>query len=300
MMVERQDLYLWGRNDPPRRNLSSSSRLGFLTRWAKLTTGPFCTSIMERLKCLPGQRAIDSRRLNVNARLLDTTSLVTNVEDPKKPCEPPSKLIPLFAKSGLGLFKIYRVETLRMSSSILAHSTTKSQQSLHLQRLRHTFSVLTKLTTVTEVMLKVLSDLMEPLDRHLYYTMLIIEAVKHYGPLCAIRVYTAPGELQNQPFISSLLGSISSHCRLTTRLDISILPLFRRRILFGSWRRPLFLRRNLKIRLGAALLCEHLSQVQTEQDFLVTRSGYFGRCPKGVAKNGYQIAILGGAYRLCA
>jgi hypothetical protein len=29
----------------------------------------------------------------------------------------------------------------------------------------------------------------------------------------------------------------------------------------------------------------------------VTKSGYFGRCPKGVAKNGHQVAILGGAYR---
>ena len=45
------------------------------------------------------------------------------------------------------------------------------------------------------------------------------------------------------------------------------------------------------------ILKNHWGQIQYEEDLFVTTSGYFGRCPKGVAKKGHQVAIIGGAWR---
>jgi hypothetical protein len=35
----------------------------------------------------------------------------------------------------------------------------------------------------------------------------------------------------------------------------------------------------------------------SNEALFVTRAGYFGRCPKGVAKIGHHVAIIGGAFR---
>ncbi|KIV79714.1 hypothetical protein PV11_07260 [Exophiala sideris] len=46
-----------------------------------------------------------------------------------------------------------------------------------------------------------------------------------------------------------------------------------------------------------SFLDEHLSQIYRGEDLLITKSGYFGRSPKGVAKPGHQVAIVGGAHQ---
>jgi hypothetical protein len=42
------------------------------------------------------------------------------------------------------------------------------------------------------------------------------------------------------------------------------------------------------------LVSKHLVQIETEEDFFVTKSGYFGRCSKAVAKTGNQVPFWAG------
>jgi hypothetical protein len=294
MIIDRQDLYIWGRNDPPRRK-SLKQISTWVPDWSVESDQRAILHFnLEFSKCISGQPAINGRRLKVNAHLLDTICLVIGVGDAKKPLEPLSKLIRLFGLMGLGLFQAYRAETLRMSSSTFTHSTANRQQSLHFQRLAHTFSVLTRLNTVPEVVLKVLSGLMEPQSRPLDYTMLNTEAL--WTTLCDTGVYgsnksTKPG------FHLFLAWWYFTSLRTDYKVnyfDTTDLPKA-----YNIWvlAASILSTQQAHDPAWARLLTTHLDQIETEEDLFVTKSGYFGRCPKGVTKEGHQVAIQGGAYR---
>ncbi|KAJ9503020.1 hypothetical protein H2202_001172 [Exophiala xenobiotica] len=87
MILERKDLYLWGLNDPP-----GTKTVPNLPTWVPDWSMESEAGDLSQCRLLfsiafPGDFVIDGRRLRVNAHLLDTICLVTDIVDDDEPRE---------------------------------------------------------------------------------------------------------------------------------------------------------------------------------------------------------------------
>lgn len=255
MIVKEQDLYLWGRNDPPSRK-----HLKKLPTWVpdwSIESDPnamlHCDTMFA--KHFAGQPAPEGRRLKVNAHLLDEICLVTPVEDEPDPLCPMPEVIRLFEKMGWGLYDAYRGGLTKPNPSLL--------QELSSTQLR-------------------------PLDNHLNIEALWITL--------GDKGFFQREDSENVLFRLILAGWYYASWQTvhpSRDWPLSDLP-----PPYSSW----VLAAVAASEAGPTwswdeLVAEHMHKVVAGEDLFVTKSGYFGRSPKGVAKEGHQVAIIGGAYR---
>lgn len=300
MIIERKDLYIWGLNDPPRTKTVTNLPT-WVPDWSMESEegNPYhCKLLFSR--AFPGDLVIDRRHLRVNAHLLDTVCLVVDIVEVYDLRDLLAKTILLFREFGLGLFEPYQAESLNMKFSATVDgdggSTSHKHPSPYLQRLGHAFSVLTKLKHVPNLVLKVLSDLLLARDRPNEDRTLAIEAL--WACLCngdkdrktGFQLFLAHlyfEVLTSIPGIQTLDKGISNKAYKTWLMAACILSAQQPQDTFWS-----------------TLCHEKLSQIMPDEErvmspeaLFITRAGYFGRCPKDVAKIGHHVAILGGAFR---
>jgi hypothetical protein len=299
MILERKDLYLWGLNDPP-----GTKTVPNLPTWVPDWSMESEAGDLSQCRLLfsiafPGDFVIDGRRLRVNAHLLDTICLVTDMVDDDEPRELLAKIILLFRDLGLGLFDPYQAESLEMKFSRTGNGdgcfTSRKRPSPYLQRLGHAFSVLTKVKHVPNLVLEVLSDLLLTRDQPNDDRTLAIEALwaclcndgkdkMAISPLVLAQLYFEV--LKSIPKMKTLEEAMSNKACKTWLIAPCIL----------SAQQP-----GDPFWIFKELIKENLSQFMppsmSNEAFFVTRAGYFGRCPKGVAKIGHHVAIIGGAFR---
>ncbi|KAK4935889.1 hypothetical protein LTR10_023147 [Elasticomyces elasticus] len=260
MIVESQDLSLWGRIAPP-----SCKKLKMLPTWVPDWSIKSTHASTERRHFdntrLPdgvfGQLSPEGRRLKVNAHLLDEVSFVAAVDVRSRIPALLPEIIRLFEKAGWELFGHYHGEALQERSS---HQDLFSAQ-------------------------------------HRLFEEHVLNIEAFWIVLCS-REFYRPAEAPSRSFYLFLVcWYIKSWQELYPSRDWQLSELCEPRgilvlaCFISNWERA------LAHDGGDDLLAKHLQQIELGEDLFVTKSGYFGRSPKGLAKQGHQVTILGGAFR---
>jgi hypothetical protein len=288
---ERQDLYLWGFNTIGRRK-----RLRSLPSWVPDWSAKYDEETRLHwsenfASCIEGHFQVVNNHLLVDGHILDTIHFVISMDQEAAEFDLIFEIHRFLDIVGSGLFDAYRTEL----SNETAQNVVSSQSMDHdiwLNILGHTFAVLTRLTDIPEAALHVLSGLghiaRHPLDHKRLNIDALWAALTPQG-LVGQERSPLPG---TQMFLAGWYWMSVFRRSKTGNMNVAGLPRA-----YGPWL------------MAAGILCEtgntswqqfvveHFCRMNLDDDFFVTRSGYFGRSPRGQAKGGHKVLILGGAWR---